>query len=165
MFTLTVHPGAEAWTPPPDIMAKLRRAFADVDGAVHIWPRAQVDRVTGRVMGPYAFRGFTRGDVSHLFVDATETPQSISWLMAHELCHHTVHDDPELHAAFNRARPALDPASDRFHEIDPHELYCDGIASNLLGFRMDRTWWRKRTPGSKDLGAASAMIAHRYGGL
>lgn len=163
MFSLTVHPGAEPWTPSPTDLAKLQSAFANVEGQVHIWPRSVVDRITGRVMGPYAFRGFTRGPVSHLFVDYTETPRSITWLMAHELCHHTVHNNPTLHAAFNRAKPDLAPASDRFHEIDPHELYCDGIASNILGYRLDRHWWRTRTPKAQDKSAASAMLAHRYG--
>lgn len=128
-------------------MHQLQGFFNDPKLTVHLWPRHMVDRVIGRPTTPYEFRAFTRGDESHVFVDRTETPKSIAWLIAHELCHRMVNSSPTLSMAFDDAKPlALEASGDRFHEIDAEERFCDGIASRLLGYRQDRAWWRRRVP-------------------
>ena len=114
---------------------------------VHIWPRSMVEQILGRESKPYAFRAFTRGSDSHLFVDATETPKSIAWLTAHELTHQMVDRSPTVSEAFSDARAFdIDPAGDHFHDIDAEERFCDGVSSRLFGFRLDRDWWRERAP-------------------
>ena len=147
MFTLKVHPNARAWVPREPQMGQIQKFFAKTEATVHILPRSMANIVLGRYADPYAFRGFTRGTDSYLFVDGTETDKSIAWLMAHELCHRMIDMSPTIKNALNEARPHdLDPKGDAFHDIDPAERFCDGIATNILGYRMDRRWWRKRTP-------------------
>lgn len=147
MLKLHIHPQARPWLPPPSEMAKIKALFKNTKADVYFHPRSKANEILGRHAEPYAFRAFTRGEEVNLFVDETETPQSIAWLLAHELTHRMVHDSPTLDQAFEEARPTdLDPAGDPFHDIDPEERFCDGIATNLLGYRTDRSWWRKRTP-------------------
>lgn len=146
---LVVHPEAAPWVPKEPYLRKLQAFFSDekIPMRVHLWPRRMVDRIIGRATKPYEFRAFTRGEDSHIFVDATETPQSIAWLIAHELCHRMVKSSPTLTAAFEDAKPLdLDPAGDAFHDVDTEERFCDGIATRILGYRQDRAWWRKRVP-------------------
>jgi len=164
VFTLDVHPQAKAWVPAPPQMAAMRRLFKDVQATVHIYPRSMANKILGRHAEPYAFRGFTRGTDSYLFVDPTETPRSIAWLMAHELSHRMVADTPTLKAAFTDARPHdVDPAGDHFHDIDPEERFCDGIATNLLGYRQDREWWRARTPKNTSSPVSFGSVTDLYG--
>ncbi len=145
MFELGAHPEAQAWIPKEPELSKLRNFFVDPSMKVKIYPRSMVKQVLGRHAPSYAFRGFTRGDTSHLFVDSTETPKSIAWLMAHELTHQMVGKSPTLTAAFDDAKPLdMEPAGDPFHDVDAEERFCDGIATRLLGYRQDRAWWRRR---------------------
>ncbi len=164
VFALHVHPAAKAWAPRPPQMEALRRLFGKTKADVHIYPRSMANQILGRHAAPYAFRGFTRGTDSYLFVDSTETPESIAWLMAHELCHRMVAETPTMKSAFTEAAPHdLDPAGDSFHDIDPEERFCDGIATNLLGYRQDREWWRKRTPGKAQQTTAYGGLTDLYG--
>jgi hypothetical protein len=154
MFQLHVHPEAQAWVPHEPYMVKLNKFFSDpqIPMKVTLWPRRLVDEVIGRPTKPYEFRAFTRGKESHVFVDETETPQSIAWLIAHELVHRMVDSSPTLSAAFADSRPVdMDPAGDEFHEVDAQERFCDGIATRLLGYRQDRAWWRRRIPRALSL--------------
>lgn len=147
MFQLHVHPQARAWVPSKNDLSKLGSYFKNPDMNVHIWPRSMAEQILGRKTKPYAFRAFTRGKDSHLFVDPTETPESIAWLMGHELTHQLIDKSPTVAQAFSDARAFdADPVGDTFHDIDPEERFCDGIATRLLGYRLDRAWWRKRTP-------------------
>lgn len=140
---LIVHPEAEPWRPSNRCLAKLE---TELSGRAHLWPRHLASRVLGRSAAPYAFRAFTRDGVSHLFVDPTETPTSICWLLAHELSHQQLAHRPGVQTALRAARPQdLDPSGDAFHQVDPEERYCDGIATRLVGQRLDRDWWRART--------------------
>lgn len=142
---LRSHPLAALWSPPPDLRARLERRFPGESYVATLWPRCLVHDVTGRPTEPYAFRAFTRGDESHLFVDATETPESIAWLLAHELSHQIVNGHPDAERLLAAGRPTdQDSASDVFHRVDPEELLADGIATNLFGRRLDRGWWRER---------------------
>lgn len=159
MFKLHVHPDTTSWVPRQAQMEALQRFFQGTETDVYLHPRSEANKVLGRHAKPYAFRAFTRGKESHLFVDFTETPESVAWLMAHELCHRMVDQTPTLENAFTEARPKdLEPAGDAFHDVDPEERFCDGIATNLMGYRMDRRWWRQRTPPTQ-------MPAISFGGI
>ena len=143
MFQLVVHPEAQRWVPSEAYLSKLGEYFPD--GKVSLWPRRMTATILGRPTVPYEFRAFTRNGEANVFVDPTETPQSIAWLMAHELCHQIVENSPTINAAFNDAKPVdMKPSSDEFHYVDAEERFCDGIATKLLGYRKDRAWWRKR---------------------
>jgi len=147
MFQLHVHPEARGWIPRKTQLDQLKSFFSDPNLSVKLWPRHMASQILGRPTKPYEFRAFTRDDESHVFVDPTETPESIAWLIGHELCHRLIDQNETLSNAFADARPLdIDPAGDTFHEIDSAERFCDGIATRLLGYRQDRTWWRKQIP-------------------
>lgn len=143
-FELIVHPEARQWTPTESDLRKMRAFFKA--GRIHILPRSLANKTLGKDLPPYAFRAFTRGNDSYVFVDGTETKASISFLIAHELTHRMVHDSPTLMLAFADARLPLAGHSDDFHQIDAEERFCDGIAGRLLGTWHDRAWWRGRIP-------------------
>ena len=144
---LIVHPGAVPWVPSPEDQLLLQLQFPDPGQVLHLHPRSEVDRVHGRASPRYAFRAFTRGGVSHVFVDETETPESIAWLSAHELTHSALRHEPALREELQEHRPeGLSPSGDAFHELDPEELYADQVATDLFGVRLDRAWWRARAP-------------------
>jgi hypothetical protein len=54
---------------------------------VFLWPRSLAQSVVGRPGEDYGFRAVSRGPRIDLLTDATETPASIRWLLAHELGH------------------------------------------------------------------------------
>jgi hypothetical protein len=113
------------------------------------------EEIFGEPSEAWAFRAkaFDHGD-SHVLVDATETPESVAWLMAHELSHQVVFQNPKFRAQLDARRPRdLDPASDAFHAVDPQELWCDHQATQIFGRRLDRAWWRRRTPRQETYGA------------
>lgn len=153
MVRLHVDPRVQNYRPSPAAWSAIVNRFRDVEGDVYLLPRSDADRALGRVSPPYAFRGFTRGSKSFLFADSTETPDSLAWLLAHELAHRLVDASPVLDQAFVEAKPKhLDPRSDAFHQVDAEERWCDGIATSLLGTTYDRSWWRARTPRSIQYG-------------
>ena len=107
--------------------------------------------------GPITFTGLPDQDVldldlggintSYVFVDPTETPDSVAWIIAHELSHQLVDEHPEVARMLDQAKTSeAHPASDRFHELDAEERLADGYATRLVGKRYDRSWWRKRAP-------------------
>lgn len=149
---IVVHPGAYRWAPSERDSDKLKRRF--FNSTLHIWPRSEASRIVGRDLGPYAFRALTRGDVSHVFVDETETPESIAWLSAHELAHASLAKRDDVRQILELAAPRdAGPHDDLYHRLDPEEVWADGIATNLFGKRLDRSWWRKRTPQGHAFGA------------
>lgn len=145
-FTLQVHPEAQPWQPSPQMLARLQSFFDEPSMTLHLLPRRLADSTLGKPNPKHTYRAFTRGRDSYVFVDPTETKESVAWIMAHELTHQMVDRSPTLEAAFHDAMvPGEDRAGDRFHHVDPEERFCDGIATNLVGKRLDRDWWRART--------------------
>lgn len=146
-FQLSIHPEARLWTPDDRHLAVLRGYFSNPSMRAHILPRRLANKTLGKNLGPYAFRAFTRGNDSYVFVDPTETRRSVAWILSHELAHQKVDNSPTVSAAFADALvPGLDRAGDEFHKVDAEERFCDGIATRLIGKRLDRDWWRLRTP-------------------
>lgn len=144
---LLVHREAVPWTPSDEDLEVLQSFYKEKLplAKAWLWPRRMADQVLGRRSRPYAFRAFTRGGDSHVFVDPSETRQSVTFLLGHELCHQLVAKSPTLQEAFADARPpGLARAGDLFHQRDPEERFCDGISERLLGYRFDRDWWRQR---------------------
>ena len=143
---LTFMPGTERWRPSPRYLKALAMAFPE-GASLTVYPRSEASRVLGRASEPYAFRAFTRGPDSFVFVDDTETPDSIAWLMAHELAHGQLEDAPRYRALLDARSPRLDPQSDLFHELDPEERYADSVAHQVTRLSLNRAWWRDRVKG------------------
>lgn len=138
-----------SWLPRESDLSKIMAYFGKrlpSDSRVKIWPRSLIDEVMKRRTEPYSFRAVTRGNVSDVFVDETETPESIAFLIAHELTHQLVNNSPTVKSAFEEAKdPSMDKKSDEFHNCDAEERFCDGIAKGILGTWYDRAWWRNNT--------------------
>jgi hypothetical protein len=124
---------------------------------VTIHPRRNVARIWEKDHGkamfthPYAFRAYTRGNQSRLFTDETETPDSMLWLLLHELAHVELGRNPFLKAAYRKLpKPPGYLTSDTAHEAHPEEQFANLVAnqwfSHLTGEPCiyDRLWWRKR---------------------
>lgn len=150
-----IHKDVRGWVPSGENLRKLREYFESpaMQAAmgsdsltVSYWPRVLASDILKRKVEPYAFRAVTRdGAESVVFCDETETPLSIAWLTAHELAHQVVAHTPTLKAAFEDTKPQdLDPATDRYHQVDPGERFADGVATRIFRQRLDRDWWRER---------------------
>lgn len=160
-ITLSVMPGAEPWAPKP---SELSPVACSLRGSVQvqIWPRSQLLRVwaqdnPGKPLpgGSHGFRAYTRDRVVKVFVDPTETRDSVLWLLHHELAHVGVTQTPGLVRSLRRApRPAGYPHDDEAHECHPEERHANAVADAwmaLLGRPegLDRLWWRKRVSGRR----------------
>jgi hypothetical protein len=102
--------------------------------------------------GDYTFRAFSIPNAReiHIFVDCTETPDSVLWIILHELAHVDV-DTSIFATAFRSTRRARNYAtSDKVHEANNEEklanFVADSIMENVLGIKggYNRTWWRAR---------------------
>ena len=152
MFTVNWLPGTEAWKPPVALDKLIRRYFGSLQGTrVVVWPRSRevLEDLFPAMpdMAYYQVRAVSRGPEVHILVDETETPESIAWLLAHELTHQLVAVSPAVAAAMADAEPLgeASKASDQYHEDAAEEKLADGIATRLVGQRLDRAWWRERT--------------------
>lgn len=145
-YSLQVHPEARAWTPEPSMQRKLEKEYP-LPVTVRIWPRRMVGQVTNKIgLAPYAFRARAIENIADVFVDQTETRESITWLIAHELAHHELkRKHPEIKKVMDTVRPKLPRAGDEFHDYDTEEAWCDNRATSIVGKRLDREWWRNRT--------------------
>lgn len=154
-------PDAAPWLPQPSALALIDRHTArDVD--VRLWPRAMLAQAWGSThqgapppeLPPYAFRAWANPQLGRVtvLVDRTETPQSVTWLLLHELGHMELRTSPLVAGAL--AATVRDPAymhDDHAHQADPEERIADWMATRWyrrLGFarpwRLDRHWWRAR---------------------
>jgi hypothetical protein len=150
---------------PPDVVIPLpvwqklaSGPYLDKPVLVEVVPRSLVRELWARDMGSkpfpgaYAFRAYTRGCKVVLLSDATETAQSLVWLLLHELAHVQVNDRPLLEEAFRSTpRPPGYVSNDEAHEAWPEERFANQMADALapsFGSRpgLNRLWWRTRTP-------------------
>ena len=153
-LAVMVHPGAEAWSPDGAFVRKVER-LAPPGTRVHLHPRSAVrDVYEGEGVSapfpdkPYAFRGWNqRSGPIHIFVDGTETPDSVKWLMLHEVGHSVVNATPELRRKLRRTPiPPTYAFSDETHGNVPEERWCNAFADAHAPVPgLDRTWWRRRT--------------------
>jgi len=150
-FQLYYHPGTQPWRMDPDLVQRISTWYRNHGGrpvAVHVWPRSKQGEITPDLQAPYTYRAITKEDGAHLLADATETSESLAWLLMHELGHQVIRTSPIVKEALKEGRPrekTLHTADDRYHQIDPEERLVDGFATALIGKRLDRDWWRKRT--------------------
>jgi hypothetical protein len=100
---------------------------------------------------PYSFRAYTIGNTTRIFVDDTETRDSVGWLLLHELAHAVLNGTPHLARPLRRLpRPARYATDDAAHEAVPEEQVANRVA-DLLATRLggqpglNRPWWRAQT--------------------
>jgi hypothetical protein len=149
-------PGTEPWVPSPDDLADLACSLTN-DVVVEIHPRADVDRVwadehegAALPVDRYAFRAFANGRRAVLFVDASETRDSVLWLLVHELTHLELPQSRLLEEVYrNRERDPAYLHSDEAHEADLEERFANQIADAMMArigrpTGLDRRWWRSR---------------------
>lgn len=128
------------------------------DLVVEYVPRARVAEVWRRdhagapmPVNRYAFRAYSRGNRAVLFVDGTETRDSATWLLLHELAHLELPNAGLLHSAYRWIpKPPGYLTNDAAHESHPEEQLANRVATEImpkLGLRrraLDRMWWRRR---------------------
>ena len=100
--------------------------------------------------GLYAFRAFTRDDHIRMLSDWTETPQSLTWLLIHELAHFAVNQEPLLDRALRSIpKPAKYLTDDHAHGEWLEEKLANAVADQLApsvgsSAGLNRLWWRRR---------------------
>jgi hypothetical protein len=95
------------------------------------------------------------GTSIRLFVDETETKDSVKWLLLHELAHALVTAQPTLAETLRaEPRPPGYPHNDDAHEAVFEERLANAFADRHAPVPgLDRRWWRART---KTLGYSGA---------
>lgn len=95
---------------------------------------------------PYRAVAERNGTVT-LYVDETETKDSVKWLVLHELAHTLITAQPALAAQLrSQPRPNGYPYDDAAHEAVVEEQVANAYADLLAPVPgLDRRWWRRRT--------------------
>jgi len=154
----------EDWTKPQKVDRELVNHFSNQVGGkvwLKVFPRRMVKTVWNfeKPITPfppkkYAFRAFAKGSQITLFDDNTETKESLSWLLLHELAHVMVTRNKKLRIHFRTIdKPEGYLISDAAHESSPEEQFANMMADrwfkewyNKPG-SYHRLWWRKRVLG------------------
>lgn len=156
-LTMFCHADASDWCPNGDIIQQLS-AFFTKEVNVSIYPRHMLDVVWSKdhcgkpyEKDYYAFRAYAGKDYCKIFVDETETKDSVLWVMLHELAHIALASAPYLFRAYRHLTPPDYFDSDEAHESDPEEQMANAMAMSwmdMLGYgkvSYPRHWWRQRT--------------------
>lgn len=102
---------------------------------------------------PFSFRGWCGGGQIVIIVDAfgIETPESVEWLVYHELGHHEqqtrayMSDGAWNHENRNEGRTSYEWEDDKGHEADSEERHVNRVATAYMGGKeYARPWWRPR---------------------
>jgi hypothetical protein len=157
-LVVRASPGTEPWVPDPATLQRLACLLTS-DVEVEIYPRMSVAPVWAREHGgdrsslptdPYAFRAWSREGRAILFVDDTETKDSILWLLVHELAHLDLPHSRLLRSAYrDRVRHPDYLKNDQVHEADPEEQLANLVADEVVArlgrpSGLHRLWWRRR---------------------
>lgn len=99
---------------------------------------------------PYAYRAWADYYNARiiLIVDETETPESIGWILLHELGHIMVKHNDYLESVLaieNKANGNPNAhLNDEEHEKCAEELFVNRLATAFVGQDLNRLWWRVR---------------------
>lgn len=102
---------------------------------------------------PYGYRGWCSYDHILLLWDETETPDSMEWLLYHELGHVACSRAKMFDMAMSReneieGRTAYAWQDDEAHEEDSEERLVNRVATaHMDGIERARPWWRPRVIG------------------
>ena len=155
--TFVVHPGAEAWAPDSRFMDTLG-GWAPPNTVIHLHPRSEIRACFAKdnphqrfPKKPFPFRAWNAPHKGiRMFVDETETPDSVKWGILHEVGHSFVTHTPGLNRLRKIPKPLNYATSDEAHASVPEEQFCNAFADYLAprmgvtGAGYDRAWWRKR---------------------
>jgi hypothetical protein len=155
--TFVIHPGAEAWAPDSRFMDSLG-TWAPPNTVIHLHPRSDIRKYFAKdnpherfPSKPYPFRAWNAPHKQiRMFVDETETPDSVKWGILHEVGHSFVTHTPGLNRLRKIPKPLNYATSDKAHAAVPEEQFCNAFADHLApmmgvqGRGYDRAWWRKR---------------------
>lgn len=147
----------EPWLPGADQVAAIGRLLT-APSRVDILPRAQLVQtwasqhpaqptIEACQVRAWANKPSRR---AWLFVDRSETRDSVLWLLGHELAHIELGLAPLLQAAVAAPHSADYLTSDAAHEAHPEERFANQVGAAVLGMltgrrqALDRLWWRKR---------------------
>lgn len=125
--------------------------FSRAEAATLTWLQQWWVRHHGATPPPYyGFRGWSDYYQGHiiLLADDTEIPESLTWLLLHELghiaCRHIPMIDQAWDAANTAANYVYDWADDDAHEACVEEQFVNRLATIYVGKSYDRRWWRQR---------------------
>ena len=147
-------PGTEPWVPDAAWWAALS-AKVPPGQTVHIQRRP--------ASNGYRYRAVNNGSKTIVYVDDAETPESVKWLLLHEMTHATINRCP---AAANIIRSQPKPknyaTSDEAHASVWEEQIANACADYLAPSMgtypgLDRFWWRKRV---NNLQPVSQMVEY-----
>jgi hypothetical protein len=152
------HPNVYDWMPTPSWLAWLGK----------MPPKGTVLEFIRRPEHPlgnkYPYRAVAQqrlggGTDIRVFVDETETPDSVKWLVLHELAHVLVTAEPTLAETLRaQPRPPGYPHDDDAHEAVLEEKLANTFADRLAPVPgLDRRWWRKRVEHRMTLTPPSTM--------
>lgn len=169
-LSLFCHVDATDWCPHGDIIERLSPLFTK-EVKVEIYPRHLVSKVWSQdhcdkpyEKDYYAFRAYAGCDYCKIFVDETETKDSVLWVMLHELAHIALASSPFLFKAYRHLTPPDYFESDEAHESDPEEQMANCMAlswMDMLGYgkvNYPRHWWRQRTIMNKHASVAGGAL-------
>ena len=162
LLKLFCHVDATDWCPNGDLVDRISPLF-NKEVSVSIFPRYLVSKVweedhPGQTYDKdyYAFRAYAGRDYCKIFVDETETKDSVLWVMLHELAHISLASTPYLFKAYRHLTAPDYFESDEAHENDPEEQMANTVAMavmDILGYgkvSYPRYWWRERTMQNKN---------------
>lgn len=142
---------------------RLKNGFPNTYGVVQFFPRRVAETVAwqqqweqhrgrGLPIEPYSYRGWCRWSTGEILilVDEIETPDSLQWIVLHELGHLSVGNAHFVNHAMDRenrneGREHYEWKDDAGHEADSEERLVNRVATAYMGGReYARPWWRER---------------------
>lgn len=147
------------------VFKNLRSAFRHYqDAVVHVFNRRETETVVwkqkwdrdAKGRDDYSYRGWCSGHEIILICDETETPESLEWILYHELGHWVCNntkffDDAMQRENTNEARTRYEWQDDVGHEEDSEERLVNRIATAYMGGKeYARPWWRPRVFAWRD---------------
>lgn len=143
--------------------------YPSVDVTIHILPDSEKRAIYDQThegweyKGDDSFRAFNmlKEKIIYIFVDDAETQDSMLWLVFHELTHTAISNEILLAYYFAHKRDdfLLDTHGitidqyfadetislrDDVHENLPEEVFCNQVATRIVGADYSRPWWRER---------------------
>ena len=162
--------GVAAWWPTVEQVELLDRLLR-APATIALLPRAELAATWARVHGgqalgvpPCSIRAWANKETrnAYIFIDASETRDSVIWLMGHELGHLELRRAPLVELSVTVPRGPEYLATDAGHEAAPEEQLVNQVGASvvelLTGRRqmLDRHWWRAR---ARELGECRGFNA------
>lgn len=107
------EPGTQRWVPPQEWWDALARLV----------PPGQTVFFRHRPDAAYHYRAFNNGDNTTIYVDETETPESVRWVLLHEMAHATINRLPSVARHLRKdPKPKNYATDDHVHASVPEEI-------------------------------------------